>query len=194
MKRNQNLSKNQQKRSPQRSCSICRVKYDKDALIRIVRSPDGHAVIDRAKKLPGRGVYICPDSECIEKARKSGKLVHSIGAMVSDDFWGELVEYAGSMGMVMGLKVRSILGLSRKSGVLLIGMDSIERERRRVLVMVASDCSERVREFAEVHENVALGMDISELSEVIGSRGGVQVVGLPLNSGFAKRLKGDKAI
>ena len=70
-------------------------------------------------------------------------------------------------------------------------MDNIERERRKVLVMTASDCSESVRKFAESHENVALDMNISELSEVIGSRGGVQVVGLPLNSGFAKRLKGD---
>ncbi|MBR0248098.1 MAG: DUF448 domain-containing protein [Synergistaceae bacterium] len=177
--------KSQSKRSPQRSCSICRVKYDKDALIRIVRSPDGHAVIDKSKKLPGRGTYICPDAECIEKARKSGRLAHSIGAMTDAEFWDELTEYAGNMGMVMGLKLRSILGLSRKSGTLLIGMDNIEREKRKVLVMTASDCSENVREFAERYEHIPIGMNISELSEVIGSRGGVQVVGLPLSSGFA---------
>ncbi|MBQ3346785.1 MAG: YlxR family protein [Synergistaceae bacterium] len=177
--------KSQSKRSPQRSCSICRVKYDKDALIRIVRSPDGHAVIDKSKKLPGRGTYICPDAECIEKARKSGRLAHSIGAMTDAEFWDELTEYAGNMGMVMGLKLRSILGLSRKSGTLLIGMDNIEREKRKVLVMTASDCSENVREFAERYEHIALDMNISELSEVIGSRGGVQIVGLPLSSGFA---------
>ena len=159
-----------------------------------MRSPDGHAVIDKSKKLPGRGTYICPDIECIEKARKSGRLAHSIGAMIDAEFWGELTEYAGDMAVNDGLKLRSILGLSRKSGTLLIGMDNIERERRKVLVMTASDCSESVRKFAESHENVALDMNISELSEVIGSRGGVQVVGLPLNSGFAKRLKGDKAI
>ena len=178
--------RNQRKKSnPQRSCSICRVKYDKDALIRIVRSPDGHAVIDKAKKLPGRGTYICPDTECIEKARKSGRLAHSIGAVIDEGFWGELAEFAGNMAVNNELKLRSILGLARKSGQLLIGMDNIEREKRKVLVMTASDCSESVRNFAERHENIALDMNISELSEVIGSRGGVQIVGLPLNSGFA---------
>ena len=177
------------KRSPQRSCSICRVKYDKDALIRIVRDPHGHAVIDKSKKLPGRGTYICPDSECIEKARKTGRLAHSIGAIIDDVFWDELTEYAGNMAVNDDLKLRSILGLSRKSGQLLIGMDNIERERREVLVMTASDCSESVREFAERYEHIALEMDITELSEVIGSRGGVQIVGLPLASGFAKRIE-----
>ena len=185
---------NRRKSRPQRSCSICRVKYDKDALIRIVRSPEGHAVIDKAKKLPGRGAYICPDSECIEKARKSGRLAHSIGAVIDEGFWNELAEFAGNMSVNDDLKLRSILGLARKSGQLLIGTDNIEREKRKVLVMTASDCSESVRKFAELHENVALDMNISELSEVIGSRGGVQIVGLPLNSGFAKKLKGDNAI
>ena len=179
-------TKNRIKRqSPQRSCSICRVKYDKDALIRIVRSPDGHAVIDKAKKLPGRGAYICPDTECIEKARKSGRLARSIGAVIDDGFWSEIAEFAENMAVNCELKLRSILGLARKSGQLLIGKDNIEREKRNVLVMTASDCSQSVRKFAEVHENVALDMNISELSEVIGSRGGVQIVGLPLDSGFA---------
>ena len=182
-------NRSQSKRSPQRSCSICRVKYDKGALIRIVSSPDGHAVIDKSKKLPGRGTYICPDSECIEKARKSGRLAHSIGAIIDDGFWDELTEYAGNMAVNDDLKLRSILGLSRKSGTLLIGMDNIEREKRKVLVMTASDCSESVREFAERYEHIPIGMNISELSEVIGSRGGVQIVGLPLNSGFAKRIE-----
>lgn len=176
------------KHLPQRSCSICRAKSDKADLIRIVRSPDGRAVVDVMKKLPGRGAYICPDPDCIEKAKKSGILAHSLGVSPSADFWNELEENAKTFGINPALKIRSVLGLSRKSGNLIIGTDNIDREKRKVLVLTASDCSESVKRFADSHENIALEMNIEELSEAIGTRGGVQIVGLPINSGFAKKL------
>ncbi|MBR1658018.1 MAG: YlxR family protein [Synergistaceae bacterium] len=183
-------SSNHEKHIPLRSCTVCRAKSGKSSLIRIVKSPDGRPVIDTSKKLPGRGAYICPDPECIEKGVKSGSLAHFLGTSVNDDFRLELLEHAKSFGINIGLKVRSVLGLSRKSGALIIGTDNIERESRKVLVMTASDCSESVRKFAESYENIALDMNIEELSSVIGSRGSVQIVGLPLASGFAKKLTG----
>ena len=167
---------------------MCRAKGDKDSLIRVVRSPEGRAVVDITKKLPGRGAYICPDPDCIDKAKKSGKLAHAIGAVIGEDFWPELEEAARTSGVNKDLKLRSVLGLARKSGTLIIGMDNIERERRKVLVMTASDCSDGVRRFAEARENIALDMGSDELSEIIGTRGGVQVVGLPLASGFAGKI------
>lgn len=176
------------KHSPQRSCTVCRAKTDKSDLIRVVRSPDGRAVVDAAKKLPGRGAYICPDSDCIEKAKKSGSLAHSLGVLPDENFWNELEECAKTFGVNVNLKVRSVLGLSRKSGNLIIGTDNIDREKRKLLVLTASDCSESVRKFADSHENITLEMNIEELSETIGTRGGVQIVGLPINSGFAKKL------
>lgn len=176
------------KHSPQRSCTVCRAKSDKADLIRVVRSPDGRAVVDVMKKLPGRGAYICPDSDCIEKAKKSGSLAHSLGVLPDENFWNELEECAKTFGVNVNLKVRSVLGLSRKSGNLIIGTDNIDREKRKLLVLTASDCSESVKKFAEAHENIALEMNIEELSETIGTRGGVQIVGLPINSGFAKKL------
>ena len=157
-------------------------------MLRIVRSPDGKAVVDVMKKLPGRGAYICPDSDCIERAKKSGSLAHALGIVISDDFWNDLEENAKTFGINPALKIRSVLGLSRKSGNLIIGTDNIDREKRKVLVLTASDCSESVKKFAESHENIALEMNIEELSESIGTRGGVQIVGLPINSGFAKKL------
>ena len=185
---------------PKRSCAICRAKAEKSDLIRIVKSPDGRPVVDVMKKLPGHGVYICPDIDCIEKAKKSGSLAHSLGVNIGDDFWNELEESAKTFGVNPALKIRSVLGLSRKSGNLIIGTDNIDRDKRKLLVLTASDCSEAVKSFAEAHENIALDMNIEELSGAIGIRGSVQIVGLPLNSGFAKKLlslkkvKGENAI
>lgn len=185
---------------PKRSCAICRAKAEKSDLIRIVKSPDGRPVVDVMKKLPGHGVYICPDIDCIEKAKKSGSLAHSLGVNIGDDFWNELEESAKTFGVNPALKIRSVLGLSRKSGNLIIGTDNIDRDKRKLLVLTASDCSEAVKSFADSHENIVLDMNIEELSGAIGIRGSVQIVGLPLNSGFAKKLlslkkvKGENAI
>ena len=176
------------KHVPQRSCCVCRAKSDKQDLIRIVRSPEGQAVIDIAKKLPGRGVYICPDSDCIERAKKSGSLARALGINIDNNFWPELENYIKNFSVNVNLKLRSILGLARKSGALLIGTDKIADFTHKVLVLCASDCSESVKSFASSRENFTLDMNSEELSEIIGSRGGVQVVGLPLSSGFAKKL------
>ena len=177
------------KHKPQRTCSVCRVKSEKGNLIRVIKSPQGRAVLDVAKKLPGRGVYICPDEECIARARKSGSLAHALGAVIDEDFWPLLLEHAKNRPANDARKLRSILGLARKSGALLIGTDSIERDSRKVLVMTASDCSESVKKSASIRENISLDINTEELSYLIGTRGGVQIVGLPVNSGFAKKIK-----
>jgi len=40
----------------ERMCIVTRAVHDEDGLIRFVRSPDGYAVPDLQRKLPGRGV------------------------------------------------------------------------------------------------------------------------------------------
>ena len=181
------------KHIPQRSCVVCRAKSDKQDLIRIVKSPENKLVIDIAKKLPGRGVYVCPDKECIDKAKKFDILGKVLQASSEEKFWEELKNDAENFGENKGLKIRSILGLARKAGVLLIGSERIEKSAQSgVLVLLANDCSEGVKRFLEAHkdfEHITLNMNMTELSEIIGSRGGVQVLGLPLKSGFAKQMK-----
>ncbi len=176
------------KHIPQRICTVCKVKCDKKKLIRIVRHPNGGAVIDSAGKLQGRGAYICPDDECISRAKKSGMLAHALGTVIQADFWNELEDYAKNHETDSDMKIRSVLGLSRKAGMLVIGTDKIADNKHKLLVMTARDCSESVKEFASRYENMTLNMTIEELSETIGLRGGVQIAALPLSSGFAKKI------
>ena len=56
---------------PQRMCIGCREMKDKKALIRVVKSPEGQISLDSTGKKPGRGAYVCPDPECLKKARKN---------------------------------------------------------------------------------------------------------------------------
>ena len=59
---------------PQRQCVGCREMKDKKSLIRVVKSPEGVISLDFVGKKPGRGAYVCPDSACLAKARKSKAL------------------------------------------------------------------------------------------------------------------------
>ena len=180
------------KHVPLRTCSVCRVRGSKYNLIRIVKSPDNKPVIDIAGKLPGRGAYICPDSECIELAKKSGGLARALGLKNIDsdsEFWLELEDYAKSFDNInlADKRLRAVIGLSRKAGALLIGADNIKNFTHKVLVIIANDCSDGVRRFAENYEALMPSINIQELSEAAGSRG-VQIIALPLSSGFAKKI------
>ena len=177
------------KHVPTRSCSVCKVKSDKNNLIRLVKSPDGKIFIDYSKKLQGRGAYICPDLECLEKAKKSGILANALKTEIFEDFWQELENHIKTFDENKNLKIKSVLGLARKAGALLIGSEKIEAEgHKKILVIVAEDSSEGVKKFAEKHESLSLNMTIKELSEVTGLKDSVQILGLPLNSGFAKKI------
>ena len=59
---------------PQRQCVGCRVMKDKKALVRVVKTPEDEVILDLTGKKSGRGAYVCPEMECLKKARKSRAL------------------------------------------------------------------------------------------------------------------------
>jgi len=52
---------------PVRTCLGCRLRTDKSALLRVV-ALDGAVVPDLSAVLPGRGAWVHPTPECVEKA------------------------------------------------------------------------------------------------------------------------------
>ena len=60
-----------QKKIPMRQCLGCREMFPKRELIRVVRSPEGELSLDFKGKAPGRGAYVCPNVDCLKKARKA---------------------------------------------------------------------------------------------------------------------------
>lgn len=58
------------RRTPMRRCIGCRESFPQNQLIRLTFH-DEAIHVDRDGKSPGRGVYLCKNPECIEKARKS---------------------------------------------------------------------------------------------------------------------------
>lgn len=62
------------KKIPQRTCIGCKAVKPKKELIRIVRTPEGEVLVDVTGKKSGRGVYTCPNSECLESSFKGALL------------------------------------------------------------------------------------------------------------------------
>ena len=70
---------------PMRQCSACRGHFEKRQLLRIVRTPDGNVLPDSRGKISGRGVYICRNEECLNKAIKTKALSRALEVPISDE-------------------------------------------------------------------------------------------------------------
>lgn len=77
---------------PLRMCSGCRERAPKKTLLRVVRTPDGELILDARDKAPGRGAYICRNTECLKRARKSRALERALNIAISDEDYARLEE------------------------------------------------------------------------------------------------------
>ena len=75
------------KKLPQRTCIGCNTQKDKKDLIRIVKNKEGEISLDKTGKLPGRGAYICDNSECLEKAIKMKRLEKSFEMKIDNSVY-----------------------------------------------------------------------------------------------------------
>ena len=80
----------QKKKIPMRQCVGCREMKPKRELLRVVRSPEGEIALDFRGRTPGRGAYVCPDSACLARAKKSRALERAFGISVPDEVYDQL--------------------------------------------------------------------------------------------------------
>lgn len=64
----------------------------KKTLIRVVRTPEDAIEIDRTGKRSGRGAYICPSRECLDKALKGKRLEKALKHSITQDIKESLLE------------------------------------------------------------------------------------------------------
>lgn len=74
-------------------CAVCRKKGDKKSFVRIVKNKSGEIKIDNSYKENGRGMYLCIDGDCINKAIKTKALNRSFKCTVDNKIYEELSSY-----------------------------------------------------------------------------------------------------
>jgi predicted RNA-binding protein YlxR (DUF448 family) len=73
------------KHVPLRTCIACHETKPKRELLRVVRTPDGHVVMDATGKKSGRGAYLCARRSCWETAMKKKRLEQEFETTISDE-------------------------------------------------------------------------------------------------------------
>jgi len=58
--------------------------HDKRALVRLVRTPEGHLQVDKTGKQNGRGAYLCRERGCWEAALKGQQLGKALKMQIGE--------------------------------------------------------------------------------------------------------------
>ena len=80
------------KKIPLRQCIGCGEMKSKKEMIRVLRTEDQGIILDATGRKNGRGAYICPDPECMKKARKSRGLDRAFKMLVPDEIYDSLTK------------------------------------------------------------------------------------------------------
>lgn len=66
------------KKIPMRQCVGCGEMKNKKEMFRVIKTAEEEILLDTTGKKNGRGAYICPDGDCLQKAIKTKGLERSL--------------------------------------------------------------------------------------------------------------------
>ena len=73
-----------------RQCVGCAEMKSKREMIRVIKTPENEVVLDSTGKKNGRGAYVCPNLECLKKARKSKGIERAFKMAIPNDVYEKL--------------------------------------------------------------------------------------------------------
>lgn len=115
-----------------RMCIVTRTVKDEAELIRFARSPDGMAVPDLARKLPGRGLWVSLDRKVLDQA--IARKLFSRGFQAETTIPPDLPDIVTKL---LRQQALSLLSLAKKAGEAVSGFMKVEdmlgRGRARLL-------------------------------------------------------------
>ena len=171
---------------PERRCLATGDRKPKFGLLRFVVSPNGEVVPDLGERLPGRGLWLSSDRDALKTAVDKKLFARAVKAEVTVP--SDITDRIETMLMK---RCQDIIGLARRSDLLVIGFDRVLEvlDRRSVgLVVIATDAGGGRRDIMAAAEDlpVVSGMTCSEMGEAAGK--GVVSFMTILRGGLAKSL------
>ena len=151
---------------------------NKDNCIKICLSPDNKLIPDLFDKLPGKSIWLPADKSLIVDILRKDELKTYFG--VSKIFSPDLVSI---IEMILRKKILSSISLTKKSGVLAIGLDAIKTQliqNRHCLIIVAMGAKSLANKSYFASENVSIFESLLEQRELEKSTGknNVKYVGI----------------
>jgi predicted RNA-binding protein YlxR (DUF448 family) len=155
--------------APQRRCIVSGETHDRSTLLRFVVGPDGAVVPDVEARLPGRGLWLLPRRDIVDRAVTKRVFARAARSPVlASPELADLVE------TLLARRCRDSLGLARRAGLAVAGFERVSEAVRRsdaTLLLFALDSAEAGRrKLAALAPRATLAtvLDSGELSEVFG--------------------------
>jgi predicted RNA-binding protein YlxR (DUF448 family) len=104
----------------QRRCVATGDSKNREDLIRFVVAPDGSVVPDLEGRLPGRGLWLTPDRELLEKTRLSAAFARAAKEKVT-----VAPDLADRLDRMLAQRCRDLLGLARRAGQAVMGYEQV---------------------------------------------------------------------
>ena len=146
---------------------------NKDDFIKICLSPDNKLIPDLCDKLPGKSVWLPADKALIVDILKKEDLKTYFG--VSKILSPDLVS---KIEMILRKKILSNISMTKKSGVLAMGLDAIKTkliQNRHCLILVAIGAKSLANKSYFASENVSIFENLLEQKDLEKSTGKINV-------------------
>jgi hypothetical protein len=179
-------------RTAERTCISTGKALPATAMVRFVRAPSGDVVPDIAGDLPGRGVWITADRALVDKAVRKHAFARGLkpekgaGLTVPEDL-------SGAVEHLLAKRCLDLLGLARRSGALVAGMEKVAAAARSGDVSVLIAARDGAADGREKLKRLCPGIPVVELfssGELGLALGRENVIHAALTSdGFAGRFK-----
>ena len=163
---------------------------NKDNLIKICLSPDNKLIPDLCDKLPGKSVWLPADKALIVNILRKEDLKKYF--RVSKIYSTDLVSI---IEMILRKKILSSISMTKKSGVLAIGLDAIKTQivqKKHCLIIVAMGAKSLTNKSFFASENVSIFESLLERKDLEKSTGKINVkyVGI-FSKNFKKTIQVD---
>ena len=115
-------------------------------MIRLVLDSAEGVTIDYEQRYPGRGAYLCFNTECLLQMKKQRGLDRAFRRKVLEESYAKIE--AELMVLLQRSKIESLLGFANKARKLVIGSEAVEQVIRRGkarFVLIAHDATENTR-------------------------------------------------
>jgi uncharacterized protein len=154
---------------PQRRCIVTGEVHDRARLLRCVVGPEGTIVADVDACLPGRGLWLLPRRDIVERAVAKRLFARAARQPVVVP-----PEFAERCETLLARRCRDMLGLARRAGMAVAGYERVGEAVRRgnaALLLFALDGAEAGRRrMASAARGITAAsvLDAAELSGVFG--------------------------
>lgn len=172
---------------PQRRCLVSREVRPKAELLRFAVGPGERLQVDPAERLPGRGLWLTPRRDIVERAVAKGLFAKAAGRPVNVP-----ADLAAEVERLLRQRCLALVGLARRAGQLRTGFEKVREDLQagRIALLLAAkdgaaDGRNKLAAMAGKAPVIAL-FDSAELSAALGVDGVVHA-GLAAG-GMAGRL------